>query len=490
MSITSTTATLEVFVSRMCKKMHRLATGVLCLILLACPHAEYRASSLPLPQDTLDRVLARGTLRAVSRVNPATFVVDRHGPAGIEYELAEAFAREIGVSLEMIPAANIGEAYAALDAGRADIATAGLTERRARDVPYAYSAPYLGISQQVVYRSGDARPESLVDLVGSRVMVLASTSSADALRRAQAALPKLAWMESTRGETADLLSSLAAGEVDYVVLKSHEFYVHEGLFPSLEVAFDLPEPEQLAWAIRQGPENHRLFSAMQNFLVRSEREGELDELRERFYGHLPETNRLALSAFARRVDSQLPRYEALMRRIGEEEGIDWRLLAAISYQESHWNPGAVSRKGAAGMMMLMPQAASEVGIRDRRNAEQSLRGGARYFLKLAAELPQGVAANERELFILAAYNMGPRRLQETRRLTAERGANPDLWSDVEQQLRQGANRGSQGRRAARRNIETVTFVSRVRQYHRFLSHHDDEGGLYAQAGATERTPPG
>ncbi|MFM7785878.1 MAG: transporter substrate-binding domain-containing protein, partial [Gammaproteobacteria bacterium] len=136
MSFTSTTATLEVFVSRVRSKLHRLATGVLCLMLLACPHAEYRAASLPLPHDTLDRVLARGTLRAVSRVNPATFVVDRHGPSGIEYELAASFARDLGVSLEMIPAANIGDAYAALDAGRADIATSGLTERRAAEVPY------------------------------------------------------------------------------------------------------------------------------------------------------------------------------------------------------------------------------------------------------------------------------------------------------------------------------------------------------------------
>lgn len=490
MSITSTTATLEVFVSRSVAIARRFAAGALCVMLLACPHAEYRATALPLPHDTLDRVLARGTLRAVSRVNPATFVVDRHGPAGIEYELAQAFANELGVALEMIPATNIGDAYAALDAGRADIATAGLTERRAGDVPYAYSAPYLGISQQVVYRSGSRRPGSLADLVGSRVMVLARTSSADALRRAQGALPRLAWMESTRGETADLLSALAAAEVDYVVVKSHEFYVHEGLFPSLEVAFDLPEPEQLAWAIREEPANERLFGAMQDFLARSERQGELEDLRERFYGHLPETNRLALSAFARRIDTQLPRYEALMRRVGEEEGIDWRLLAAISYQESHWNPGAVSRKGAAGMMMLMPQAASEVGIRDRRNAEQSLRGGARYFLKLAEDLPPGVPDNERELFMLAAYNMGPGRLQEARRLTAERGGNPELWADVEEQLRLGSAQGPQGRRAARRNIETVTFVSRVRQYHRFLSHHEDEGGLFAQAASAPRRPRG
>ena len=494
MILTSTTGTLEASPSPGNRMLRILAAGVLVTALIACPRAQWQANTgFSLPHDSLARVLASGTLRAVSRLNPATFVIDRYGPSGIELELASGFAASLGVELEMIPAATIGEAYAALDAGRADIAASGLTERRVAERAYLYSASYLGVSQQLVYRSGSPKPGSIADLVGTRVMVLAQSSSADALRRAQAALPNLGWMESTQADTPDLLRRLADGEIDAAVVKSHEFYMHAGLFPSLEVAFELPESEQLAWAVTESADNGRLYAAMQDFLHRSEQDGELDLLRERFFGYLPDINRLALNAFAARVDKQLPRLEPLMRRVAEQEGIDWRLLAAISYQESHWNPQAVSRKGASGMMMLTQRAATEVGVRDRHNMEQSLRGGARYFLGLMADLEGAIAPAERELFALAAYNMGAAHLDDARRLATLRGGSADNWTDVAEQLPLLAKREwrSHMLHGYARGLETVSFVNGVRQYHRFLEHHEDPQGLYAMTtGASARPASG
>ena len=484
MPLTAPTGTLEAGPSVRSRMLRFIAAGVLLTLALTCPQASVtRDTGFSLPHDALARVRASGKLRAVSRVNPATFVVDRYGPAGIEYELARDFAASLGVELEMIPAATIGEAYAALDAGRADIAASGLTERRLAERPYLYSPSYLGVSQQVIYRAGSHKPSSIANLVGTRVMVLAQSSSADALRRAQAALPGLGWMESTQTDTADLLRRLTAGEIDYAVVKSHEFYMHAGLFPALDVAFDLPEPEQLAWAVSDDPANHQLFGAMEDFLARSEQDGELDLLRERFFGYLPEINRRALNAFAARAAKQLPKLEPLMRRVAAEENIDWHLLAAMSYQESHWNPRAVSRKGAAGMMMLTPRAASEVGVRDRQNMEQNLRGGARYFRKLMDELEGNISPADRELFALAAYNMGPAHLADARKLASMRGANPDLWSDVEDQLPLLAKREWREHMdyGYARGLETASFVNGVRQYHRFLEHHEDPVDLYAIA---------
>jgi membrane-bound lytic murein transglycosylase F len=482
MLLTSPTGTLEAGPTVRSRMLRVFVSGVLLTLMLACPHASLPTDTgFSLPHDALARVRASGKLRAVSRVNPATFVVDRYGPAGIEYELARDFAASLGVELEMIPAATIGEAYAALDAGRADIAASGLTERRLAERPYTYSSSYLGVSQQVVFRTGTEKPSSLADIAGKRVMVLSQSSSAEALRRAQASLPGLGWMESTRTDTADLLRRLTDGEIDHAVVKSHEFYMHAGLFPAVEIAFELPEPEELAWALSESADNRRLFSAMQEFLTRREQDGGLDLLRERFFGYLPDINRKALNAFAARAEKQLPKLEPLMRRIGAEEGIDWHLLAAMSYQESHWNPSAVSRKGAAGMMMLTTRAASEVGVRDRRNMEQSLRGGARYFRKLMEELDGDISPADRELFALAAYNMGPAHLADARRLAGLRGANPDLWSDVEDQLPLLAKREwhVHTEYGYARGLETASFVNGVRQYHRFLEHHEDPAGLFA-----------
>jgi membrane-bound lytic murein transglycosylase F len=479
MWITATTGTLESRPRPITNVLKGALMGILCAVLAACPSETIQSHSGPLPRDSLDEVLARGKLRVVSRVNPATFVVDKHGPSGIEFELARAFAEKIGVELEMIPAANIAEVYAALDSGTADMAASGLSARLSGTSSYWYSSPYLEVRQQIVYRSGSARPRCVADLVGKRVMVLAQSSSADALAEAQRAHPGLGWMEATRIETFELLRKIMDDEIDYAIVKSNEFEMHEGLFPGIEIAFELEEREQLAWATAERGRNARLHASMQNFLARYEESGELDLLRERFFGYLPEINRKALTTFAERVESHLPRFERALRRIGAEEGIDWRLLAAISYQESHWNPRAVSYTGVRGMMMLTKATAREVGVTDRTNLEQSLRGGARYFLKLLEQVSEDIAPSERELFALAAYNIGPAHVEDARRIAEMRGADPDVWADVEKQLPLLTKRAwhSRTRHGYARGYETLNFVNRIRQYHRFLEHHDEESNM-------------
>ena len=483
MSITATTGTMESRTRFVSPHVRGILTGLLCAVLSAYPNAAFEAHESRLPKDSLDEVMTRGTLRVVSRVNPATFVVNEHGPSGIEYELARAFAAHLGVELEMLPAANTGDAYAALDRGTADIAASGLTARDEGRLSYLYSSPYLDVSQQIVYRSGTPRPSSMKDLVGARVMVLAQTSSADALHDAQQAIPALSWQEATRIETFEMLKKILDGEIDYAVVKSNEFFMHQGLFPGLEVAFEIEQSEQLSWATARKRQNSRLYHTMQSFLSAYEASGDLDLLRERFFGYLPEINRRALNAFAERAERQLPRLEKLMRRIGREEDVDWRLLAAISYQESHWNPQAVSRTGVAGMMMLTKATAAEVGVSDRRNMEQSLRGGARYFRELLAQVSEKIAQPDRELFALAAYNIGPAHVEDARKLATLRGANPDVWADVEQQLPLLSKREwhSRTRHGYARGFETASFVNRIRQYHRFLLHHNDGGELFQLA---------
>jgi membrane-bound lytic murein transglycosylase F len=472
MSITATTGKLDVSRSIFARIVRGIITGVLCCALGACQYESYDARLGPLPPDSLDTIRKRGTLRVVSRVNPATFVLEAHGPAGIEYELAREFADYLGVGLEMIPAGNIGEVYAALDSGRADIAASGLSQRRFGGRAYLYSTSYFDVRQQVVFRHGNARPESLEDLVGARVMALAQSSSADALREAQRRFPALGWMEGTRIETFDLLRKVADGEIDYAIVKSNEFFMHHGLFPHLEIAFDLDETEQLSWVLAKDETNLTLYRAVETFLARHEKDGELDLLREQFFGYLPEINRKALKAFARRAEKHLPKFEKTMRRVAEEEGIDWHLLAAISYQESHWNPRAVSRTGVEGMMMLTRATAAEVGVEDRTDLEQSLRGGARYYRKLQELLPTEIPRPDRDFFALAAYNIGLGHVEDARKLAALRGDDPNRWPDVEKQLPLLTKREwyTRTRHGYARGFETVSFVRNVRQYHRFLAH--------------------
>jgi membrane-bound lytic murein transglycosylase F len=341
---------------------------------------------------------------------------------------------------------------------------------------YHFSSPYLQIEQLIVQRSGTRKPASIADLSGRRVMVLARSAAAETLRRAQSEMPSLHPIQATRIDTFDMLRLLEAGKIDFAAVNANELYAHQGLFPSIEAAFELNAVEQMSWATLLRARNARLHLALQEFLALHERSGEMDLLRERFAGQLPDINRHALNAFARRVDKQLPRLEKLLRLIGKQEGVDWRLLAAISYQESHWNPKAVSRTGVIGMMMLTAATAGDLGVTDRGDMVQSLRGGARYFRQLQDHLPADITQPDRAWFALAAYNMGVAHLEDARILAEKQGLDPDRWSDVRRQLPLLARRDwySRTRYGAARGYEAANFVDSVRDYHRFLVHRGQE----------------
>lgn len=110
------------------------------------------------------------------------------------------------------------------------------------------------------------------------------------------------------------------------------------------------------------------------------------------------------------------------------------MLAAIAYQESHWDAQATSPTGVRGMMMLTKNTAQSLGITDRTDAEQSISGGVRYLQDMMSKVPESVPENERIWFALAAYNMGYAHMLDARALTAKTKGNPDSWADVKQRL--------------------------------------------------------
>lgn len=130
-------------------------------------------------------------------------------------------------------------------------------------------------------------------------------------------------------------------------------------------------------------------------------------------------------------DATLPALQPLFERYARD--IDWKLLAAISYQESHWDPLATSATGLRGLMMLTRPTADSLGIGDRTNAEQSVRGGALYLSRMMQRVPDTISEDEKILFALA-YNMGYAHMLDARALMAKQQGNPDSWVDVKLRL--------------------------------------------------------
>jgi membrane-bound lytic murein transglycosylase F len=169
-----------------------------------------------------------------------------------------------------------------------------------------------------------------------------------------------------------------------------------------------------------------------NFFNQLNEDGTLEKLEEKYFGHVGSFDYVDTKTFLNAIDTKLPLLRPLFEKYAGT--LDWRLLAAIAYQESHWDPLATSPTGVRGMMMLTRTTASGLDVDNRLNVEQSIKGGAQYLLNLINKMPQSISPDERIWFALAAYNMGFGHMLDARKLTSDQKGNPDSWSDVKQRL--------------------------------------------------------
>ena len=459
--------------------MLRKLTAIICPLLLLSALWQLSACAEKNQPKTIQE---QGTLRIISRNGPTSYYEDRTGPTGFEYELAQLFAEYLGVDLDITVVHSLEEIFQALEENEVHLAAAGLTITADREKRLNFSPPYLEIKQYVLYRADRRRPKSPQDIIDRKITVMADSSHNEILLRLQPQYPGLNWRTATDVETIDLLDMLAAGEIDYTILDSNEYIANRGFYPRLNIAFEIGQPGQLAWALPGTIITPGLTEELTAFFAHIKENGTLRQLEERFYSHSEQVNRMGSLTFNQAVRQRLPKYLKMIKQVADEYGIDWRLLASISYQESHWNPRAKSPTGVRGMMMLTLPTAKEMGIKNRLDAEQSLRGGARYFNKIFQRLPDRVEDPDRTWFALAAYNVGMGHLEDARKITEGRGGNPNRWADVKDNLPLlSKRRWYKGtKHGYARGNEPVNYVQKIRHFYNVLNWTDL---------AKNRTPP-
>jgi len=409
-----------------------------------------------------------GKLVVVTRNAPTTYYVGRDGETGFEYDLMSAFAEHLGVEVEFVIRDNPGEILAMITAGEADIAAAGLTRTQQRQDRVLFSRSYQDVTQQLVCRRGGAQPSQVADLPGLSIEVPADTSYVEQLNLLQQDYPELSWQVHPEHNTEYLLEQVWQRKLDCTIGDSNIVEVNQRYMPELSVRFELSQPQQLAWALP--PQAQGLQRQLNNWLETYRESGQLQALINRYYGFIDVFDYVNTRVFQRKVKTLLPKYQALFQAAGKKYQIDWTLLAAQAYQESHWDRRARSPTGVRGIMMLTLPTAREVGIKSRLDARQSIFGGAKYLADLRSRLPEEIAEPDRTWIALAAYNVGMGHVYDARKLAQQLGINPDLWHEFRdalpllsqkkyyRDLRYGYARGS----------EPVRYVQRIRNYHDML----------------------
>ena len=433
------------------------------LALLLCV-AVLLASCQPYTNTTeLARITNEGVLKVGSIYGRTTYFNGPVTQEGFEFELAKGFADFLGVKLEVYPYYSYGELIEQLDAKRVDLLAANITMTSARKQAYKFGPAYQTLNFELVYQKGKDRPRSLKDLQGD-LTIIANDLYREPMQDKAGEMYNFSWQETAEKDIEELLEMVANGELDYTISDSNVLAVARRRYPNLGIGFSITDTLKLGWMLNKSTDDS-IRAALLEYFGYMQSSGKLAVLEDKYYGHVRTFDFVDTRAFMRAVNSKLPKYREMFEVHAGD--IDWRLIAAMAYQESHWEPDAVSPTGVRGIMMLTRATASDLGIDERTDAEQSISGGARYYASLLSRVPARIQMPDRQWMAMAAYNVGLGHLEDARRITQSKGYNPDLWIDVKKHLpllRQKKYYKTTRFGYARGN-EAVNYVENIRRYY-------------------------
>lgn len=391
---------------------------------------------------------------------PNGFDVD----AAFELELATLFAQRMQLKIKPI-AMDYDQIANALTNHNVHLAAAGM--RSSVSSTLRYSTPYQTLSEQVVCKN--ETPRRLSELAKLKLAVVAESAQAFALRDSVRRVPNLSWEERQGESASSLLQEVAEGELDCTVANEEQIALSRNFFPQLGDAVNLVSPSRLAWAFAADVDE-TLFKAAKDFFAAIQKDGTLARLIDRHYGHNERLEAIDASTFLERAQTVLPQFESMFKEAEAQTGIEWHLLAALAYQESHWDPLATSYTNVRGMMMLTEDTASRMGVKDRLDANASIQAGAKYLKLMKDALPERINDKDRSWLAMAAYNQGMGHLEDARVLAVKSGLNPDIWSDVKKVMPLLSRPAyfEEAKHGQARGGEAVILVETVRLYHDIL----------------------
>ena len=408
-----------------------LLACLVCVGVLAAVCAFIEQNKVAAPDDALSRILKRKTIRLITDNNANTYYLYRGQAMGFEYELASAFADFLNVKLEVVtPGWNSMIPFLETDKG--DFIGAALTITSQRRKQLFFSQPYMEVQQTLVYHKSTKPVACLGDLNGKTIHVRRYTAYHERLKELKAQGIDLTIKVLDNVPTEEMIHMVAMGEIDYTVADSNIARLNRRYYPDIVVGIPLQGVEFIGWAVKPG--DIRLMKKIEHFFFHINKTGFFAQAVARYYGHLEFFDYFDLKKFHRRLETRFPRYRQQIMAESVKYGFDWRMIAALVYQESHFDPRATSFTGVRGLMQVTEATALEMGITNRLDPKQSLRAGVKYLAMLYSRFDVIDDPHERMLFAMGSYNVGYGHILDAQKLARERHLDPLKWSSLEETL--------------------------------------------------------
>ncbi|MBC8237100.1 MAG: membrane-bound lytic murein transglycosylase MltF [Helicobacteraceae bacterium] len=428
-------------------------------------------------KSVLEHIEEKGVLDVVILNSPTTYYAGAEKELGFDYELISAFAKEINVDLNLSVVFTVSEALQKSRDGVGDITVAGLTITDKRKEEFKFGPQYLTVQEQLICSSDLFKrrsfPRDVEDIVGLNIIVGKDTSYESTLNKLKTEVDGFDFETTTEYSTEQLLDLTHQQEIDCTIADSSVFMINQRYYPKLVRALVLSDRKSLAWIIRDD-EDQSVNEALYKWLNRYERSGKMAELRDHYFTFLSIFDYYDTSIFYERLENRLPKYREHFIGASEKYDIPWMILAAQSYQESHWNPNATSHTGVRGMMMLTNNTAKLLGVKNRIDVKQSIYGGAKYLRVIEAKLPPEIKGKNRWALTLASYNVGYGHILDAQTLARKLNRNPNSWKDLKEvlplltqkkyfrKLKYGYARGD----------EPVKYVDAIQNYYDIIQKHE------------------
>lgn len=438
----------------------------LYLLLAGCGEQNslvHRALPFPTP--------AQHDLIVLTTPGPLTYTVDHAGAVvGLEHDLIEAFAAELGVGVKYEIVAP-EEIEAAITDGKAHIAAGWLPEPN--NTAQKATPPILQTRDVIVQHEASLPLEEYSELIGKTVHAMAGSRQLETLRTIQQSIPEMNVVEVQEGDVFALLEDIGKRKVDFAAIDSSLVEIGSQIVPTLQTTLELTDEAAVVWWLGTKP-NAELAARVAAFVDKAQRDGTLARLEDRYFGHVRRLKQADIVKFLGRVETMLPKLRQHFQAAQITSGLDWRLIAAVAYHESQWEADATSPTGVRGIMMLTAETADRLGVSNRLDPRESIIAGARYLNMLKNFQPDDVLEPDRTWMALASYNIGPGHFNVARTLARQEGADPAAWFEMKrilpllampkyyERLKSGRARGG----------EAVLLVENIRSYYDILVRHE------------------
>ena len=417
---------------------------------------------------SISKIKEEGKIIVLMRNAPTIYYQGAEGPAGFEYELMSDFAKFLDVKLEIKLYDGMSELLSAIDDKKGDIASGSITKTKVRNDTLLFGPEYYNVSEVVVYKRGQKKPKEINDLKNYSFMISSNTSYISTLQELKKDHPKLKWKVAEELSTEQLLYKVFNKTLDCTVADKNIFDINRRYYPGIRIAFPIKEDQSLAWVINE--DKRYIKKVLKYWLRKYKRSGDYDRLVGKYYDYSKIFDYVDTRAFHRKIKNTLPKYKTVFMEVAKKYDSPWQLLAAQSYQESHWRSNAKSPTGVRGMMMLTRNTAKSLGVSNRLNPYQSINGGAKYLSKLLKQVPENVYEEDKILFALAGYNVGMAHIKDAIKLAEELSIDKNRWNEFKtvlplltqekyyKKLKYGYARGT----------EPIIYVERILNYKNIL----------------------